>query len=109
MMRCSALAARAPRRPAGDPVIGRVAGQGATYRYLVGSVQAYPSPERIAEIMGEAGLVDVTWQGMSGGIVTLHEGTVPPRWGCSASGITWHLLTGTGVTHRIVACTSRPT
>ena len=29
--------------------------------------------------MGEAGLVDVTWQGLTGGIVTLHEGTVPAR------------------------------
>jgi demethylmenaquinone methyltransferase/2-methoxy-6-polyprenyl-1,4-benzoquinol methylase len=59
------------------PVIGRLAGQGAAYGYLVRSVQAYPAPERIAEIMGEAGLVDVTWQGLTGGIVTLHEGTVP--------------------------------
>jgi demethylmenaquinone methyltransferase/2-methoxy-6-polyprenyl-1,4-benzoquinol methylase len=59
------------------PVIGRLAGQGAAYGYLVRSVQAYPSPERIAEIMGEAGLVDVAWQGLTGGIVTLHEGTVP--------------------------------
>ena len=61
------------------PVIGRLAGQGSAYGYLVKSVQAYPSPERIAEIMGEAGLVDVRWQGLTGGIVTLHEGTVPPR------------------------------
>jgi demethylmenaquinone methyltransferase / 2-methoxy-6-polyprenyl-1,4-benzoquinol methylase len=61
------------------PVIGRVAGQGPAYGYLVRSVQAYPSPERIAEIMGEAGLVDVRWSGLTGGIVTLHEGTVPER------------------------------
>jgi demethylmenaquinone methyltransferase / 2-methoxy-6-polyprenyl-1,4-benzoquinol methylase len=61
------------------PVIGRIAGQGAAYGYLVRSVQAYPSPERIAEIMAEAGLVDVRWQGLTGGIVTLHEGTVPVR------------------------------
>jgi len=61
------------------PVIGRVAGQGAAYGYLVRSVQAYPSPERIAEIMGEVGLVDVRWTGLTGGIVTLHEGTVPER------------------------------
>jgi demethylmenaquinone methyltransferase / 2-methoxy-6-polyprenyl-1,4-benzoquinol methylase len=59
------------------PVIGRLAGQGAAYSYLVRSVQAYPGPERIAEIMGEAGLVDVRWEGLTGGIVTLHEGTVP--------------------------------
>jgi len=59
------------------PVIGRVAGQGPAYGYLVRSVQAYPSPERIAEIMGEVGLVDVRWTGLTGGIVTLHQGTVP--------------------------------
>ena len=39
------------------PVIGRVAGQGDAYAYLVRSVQNYPAPERIAEIMREAGLV----------------------------------------------------
>jgi demethylmenaquinone methyltransferase/2-methoxy-6-polyprenyl-1,4-benzoquinol methylase len=61
------------------PLLGRLAGQGAAYGYLVRSVQAYPSPERIAEIMRDAGLVDVRWQGLTGGIVTLHEGTVPER------------------------------
>lgn len=59
------------------PIIGRVAGQGAAYGYLVKSVRAYPAPQRIAEIMRDVGLVDVTWQAMTGGIVTLHEGTVP--------------------------------
>ena len=61
------------------PVIGKVAGQGSAYAYLVRSVRSYPPPERIAGIMAEAGLVDVRWIGMSGGIVTLHVGTVPPR------------------------------
>jgi demethylmenaquinone methyltransferase / 2-methoxy-6-polyprenyl-1,4-benzoquinol methylase len=61
------------------PVIGRLAGQGGAYSYLVRSVQAYPAPERIAELMRDAGLVDVRWQGLTGGIVTLHEGTVPQR------------------------------
>jgi demethylmenaquinone methyltransferase/2-methoxy-6-polyprenyl-1,4-benzoquinol methylase len=58
------------------PLLGRVAGQGAAYRYLVRSVQGYPGPDGIAQIMREAGLVNVTWYGMSGGIVTLHVGTV---------------------------------
>ena len=61
------------------PVIGRFAGQGGAYGYLVRSVQGYPDPDRIAEIMREVGLQDVRWQGMSGGIVTLHVGTVPSR------------------------------
>jgi len=42
------------------------------------SVRNYPAPEAIAGIMRDAGLADVTWTGISGGIVTLHVGTVPP-------------------------------
>jgi demethylmenaquinone methyltransferase/2-methoxy-6-polyprenyl-1,4-benzoquinol methylase len=60
------------------PLIGRAAGQGSAYAYLVRSVRDYPAPERIAEIMRETGLVDVSWQSLTGGIVTLHTGTVPP-------------------------------
>jgi len=63
------------------PVIGKLAGEGGAYAYLVRSVQSYPAPERIAEVMREAGLVGIRWMGMSGGIVTLHVGTVPPREG----------------------------
>ena len=58
------------------PFIGRLAGQGPAYGYLVRSVRRYPGPDRIAEIMRGAGLVDVSWRGLSGGIVTLHVGTV---------------------------------
>ena len=61
------------------PLLGRLAGQGSAYAYLVRSVRNYPPPERIAQIMAEAGLTDVRWQGLTGGIVTLHVGTVPPR------------------------------
>jgi demethylmenaquinone methyltransferase/2-methoxy-6-polyprenyl-1,4-benzoquinol methylase len=61
------------------PVVGRVAGQGGAYGYLVRSVKGYPDPDRIAEIMREVGLEDVSWNGMTGGIVTLHVGTVPER------------------------------
>ena len=63
------------------PMLGRLVGQGSAYRYLVRSVRGYPGPQRIAEIMREAGLEDVRWFGMSGGIVTLHSGTVPKRQG----------------------------
>ncbi len=61
------------------PLIGRVAGQGPAYGYLVRSVTGYPGPDRVATIMRKAGLVNVSWHGMSGGIVTLHVGTVPER------------------------------
>jgi demethylmenaquinone methyltransferase/2-methoxy-6-polyprenyl-1,4-benzoquinol methylase len=58
------------------PIVGRAAGQGGAYGYLVRSVKGYPGPDRIAEIMREVGLEDVRWVTMSGGIVTLHSGTV---------------------------------
>jgi demethylmenaquinone methyltransferase/2-methoxy-6-polyprenyl-1,4-benzoquinol methylase len=61
------------------PIVGRLVGQGGAYGYLVRSVKGYPAPDRIAEIMREAGLEDVRWLGMSGGIVTLHTGTVVRR------------------------------
>lgn len=59
------------------PLIGKLVGQGDAYSYLAKSVKGYPSPERIAEIMREAGLELVDWKGMAGGIVVLHVGTVP--------------------------------
>lgn len=59
------------------PVLGRLAGQGGAYAYLVRSVQNYPDPERIAAIMADAGLVDVHWTPMTLGMVTVHVGTRP--------------------------------
>jgi demethylmenaquinone methyltransferase/2-methoxy-6-polyprenyl-1,4-benzoquinol methylase len=59
------------------PIIGKLIGQGDAYAYLAKSVKGYPGPERIADIMREAGLEQVDWQAMAGGIVVLHVGTVP--------------------------------
>ena len=59
------------------PVIGRIAGQRSAYSYLVSSTQDYPEPTRVADIMREVGLVDVSWQPMTMGIVTLHVGRRP--------------------------------
>ena len=59
------------------PFIGRLVGQGGAYAYLVRSTRDYPSPPSTAAIMREGGLVDVEWFGMSGGIVTIHAGSVP--------------------------------
>ena len=59
------------------PLIGRLIGQGDAYGYLARSVMGYPGPERIAEIMREAGLEQVDWEPMAGGIIVLHTGVVP--------------------------------
>jgi demethylmenaquinone methyltransferase/2-methoxy-6-polyprenyl-1,4-benzoquinol methylase len=59
------------------PFLGRVAGQGDAYGYLVESVRNYPDPERIAQVMHDAGLIDVTWEPMTFGMVTVHVGRRP--------------------------------
>lgn len=56
------------------PVLGRVVGGGAAYRYLPDSVGAYPPPEAIAALMIEAGLDEVRWRRLGFGMVTLHVG-----------------------------------
>lgn len=45
-------------------------------RNSANSVKGYPSPERIAEIMRDAGLESVHWEPMAGGIIVLHSGIV---------------------------------
>jgi demethylmenaquinone methyltransferase/2-methoxy-6-polyprenyl-1,4-benzoquinol methylase len=59
------------------PWIGRLAGGGDAYRYLVASVRDYPRPEEIAAIMRRAGLLAVNWTPMTFGMVTLHVGRRP--------------------------------
>lgn len=57
------------------PLLGRVVGHGDAYAYLVRSVREYPGPDRVADIMRQAGLSHVRWFGLSGGVVTIHIGT----------------------------------
>ena len=59
------------------PLVGRLVGQGDAYAYLARSVKGYPPPERIAEIMRDAGLEQVDWEPLAGGIIALHTGVVP--------------------------------
>ena len=59
------------------PWLGRLAGQGDAYGYLVESVRNYPDPERIASIMRDAGLAQVAWVPMTLGMVTIHVGRRP--------------------------------
>jgi len=59
------------------PILGRVAGQGNAYSYLVSSTQDYPEPARVAALMRDAGLEAVRWETLTLGIVTLHVGRRP--------------------------------
>ncbi len=56
------------------PLLGRLAGGGAAYAYLPASLDSYPAPEAVADLMAGAGLVDVRWRWLTGGMTTLHVG-----------------------------------
>jgi demethylmenaquinone methyltransferase/2-methoxy-6-polyprenyl-1,4-benzoquinol methylase len=58
------------------PLVGRLAGQGSAYAYLVRSTKGYPPPAEVADIMRDAGLANVDWFSLSLGLVTIHCGTV---------------------------------
>ncbi|AZA14453.1 demethylmenaquinone methyltransferase [Corynebacterium choanae] len=48
------------------------------YLYLVESILAWPNQETLAKKMWDAGFVDVGWRNLTGGIVAIHAGEVPP-------------------------------
>ena len=57
------------------PALGRaVVGDAESYRYLVESIRRFPKPEQFAAMMRASGFARVSFQSMSGGIVTLHSG-----------------------------------
>ena len=59
------------------PRIGRlVAGDEASYRYLAESIRMHPDQETLAALMKDAGLEDVRFHNLAGGIVALHVGCV---------------------------------
>ncbi len=57
------------------PTIGEmVAKDAASYRYLAESIRMHPDQETLRDLMQEAGLEDVRYHNLSGGIVALHIG-----------------------------------
>jgi demethylmenaquinone methyltransferase/2-methoxy-6-polyprenyl-1,4-benzoquinol methylase len=47
------------------------------YAYLPSSVRRFPGPEQLAGELERAGLTDITYVLMAGGIVAIHAGSVP--------------------------------
>jgi demethylmenaquinone methyltransferase/2-methoxy-6-polyprenyl-1,4-benzoquinol methylase len=57
------------------PALGRiVAGDGDAYRYLVESIRRFPAQAALVELMRAAGLEQVSYRNLSGGIAALHSG-----------------------------------
>ncbi len=56
---------------------GVVSGRPEAYRYLPSSVERFPEPERLAEMMRAAGFAEVRWRRLTGGIAAVHVGDKP--------------------------------
>ena len=57
------------------PALGQVvAGDRAAYRYLAESIRRFPSQEPFAAMIAAAGLSQVTYRNLAGGIAALHSG-----------------------------------
>ncbi len=73
----------APMRPFYDlysfrvmPLMGRmIAGDADSYRYLAESIRVHPDQETLAEMMRDAGLEQVQYENLTGGVVALHRAT----------------------------------
>ena len=57
------------------PLLGKVLPGGDAYTYLPASVKRFPTAERLAEMLREAGFGNVRFRLMGGSIVALHTGT----------------------------------
>jgi demethylmenaquinone methyltransferase/2-methoxy-6-polyprenyl-1,4-benzoquinol methylase len=58
------------------PLVGRLLPGGLAYTYLPASVRRFPGPEDLAGLMRRAGLANVRYRLLAGGIVALHVGQV---------------------------------
>jgi demethylmenaquinone methyltransferase/2-methoxy-6-polyprenyl-1,4-benzoquinol methylase len=56
------------------PLLGRVAGDAAAYRYLPSSVRRFPRPQELAAVMWRCGLRKVRYLTTGGGIIAIHAG-----------------------------------
>ncbi len=55
---------------------GLIGGDRAAYGYLPASAKRFPTPPKLAALMTQTGLTDVSWRAFMGGIVALHHGRV---------------------------------
>jgi demethylmenaquinone methyltransferase/2-methoxy-6-polyprenyl-1,4-benzoquinol methylase len=64
---------------------GALSGDREAYRYLPRSVAAFPTAPALAQLMRDAGLVDVSYRLLGGGTVALHVATKPSAAGAVAT------------------------
>ena len=61
------------------PLIGTLAGDRDAYSYLPESVKRFPLPRELAAKLYAAGLAEIRWIVLGGGIIAIHSGTKAPR------------------------------
>ena len=71
--RLATLRARAPR----PPMSAHAVGIADAYTYLPNSVKRFPAPDALADAMQRAGMREVSYMLLAGGIVAIHLGTAP--------------------------------
>jgi demethylmenaquinone methyltransferase / 2-methoxy-6-polyprenyl-1,4-benzoquinol methylase len=59
------------------PVLGTFAGDSEAYSYLPDSVKKFPEPEKLAGMLDDAGLTEIRWLLLAGGIIAIHSATKP--------------------------------
>ena len=59
------------------PLLGIAAGDRDAYTYLPESVRAFPSPLGLAQRMDAAGLGEIRYTVLAGGIIAVHSGVSP--------------------------------
>ncbi len=57
------------------PLLGRLSKDAAAYGYLPASVREFTDPRGLAAMLAGAGLAEVRYRVLAGGIVTIHSGT----------------------------------
>ena len=58
------------------PLLGAFSGDSEAYSYLPESVRSFPAPDRLAEMMDGAGLEQIRWTVLAGGIIAIHSGVL---------------------------------
>ena len=61
------------------PALTAILSSRSAYRYLTDSMADFPNPHEIVRLMGDVGFLNLKYGHMTGGIVTLFEGQVPPE------------------------------
>jgi demethylmenaquinone methyltransferase / 2-methoxy-6-polyprenyl-1,4-benzoquinol methylase len=56
------------------PMLGALSEESEAYSYLPESVRNFPGPQRLGELMDGAGLEQIRWTVLAGGIIAIHSG-----------------------------------